>query len=324
MPGDTAKVSVLVDASLQFEDKGVVTTTLHKTDGGTQVALPAELRHVQISVAGSALHVVECGPTTGPAVLFLHGWPQSAWSWHTVMSRAGENGRRAIAVDLPGVGGSEPDGSHGSKKAIAATIHELVGLLDLHDLTIVGHDVGGMVAYAYLRQYDDVARLVIVDTAIPGVNPWTEVLANPYIWHFAFHAIPRLPELLVEGHQAEYFDYFYRELAADAAAITTETRNHDAEAYQSSAALTAGFDFYRAFAEDARDNASYGKGAPTQNRLLYVRGGARPFDIEPYATGFRAAGVKNVTTAVMANVGHFIADEAPDDLWRLIADFSSH
>ena len=54
-----------------------------------------------------------------------------------------------------------------------------------------------------------------------------------------------------------------------------------------------------------------------------VRGGARPFDIDPYATGLRGAGVGQVATAVMDSVGHFIADEAPDDLWRLIADCST-
>jgi pimeloyl-ACP methyl ester carboxylesterase len=83
-----------------------------------------------------------------------------------------------------------------------------------------------------------------------------------------------------------------------------------------------GFDFYRAFAADARDNAEHAQGPPTATPVLYIRGGACPFDIEPYAAGLRIAGVEQVTTAVMADVGHFIADEAPDDLWRLITDFS--
>ena len=42
----------------------------------------------------------------------------------------------------------------------------------------------------------------------PGVEPWTKVQANPYIWHFAFHSIPVLPETLVAGRERPYFDYF--------------------------------------------------------------------------------------------------------------------
>jgi hypothetical protein len=33
-----------------------------------------------------------------------------------------------------------------------------------------------------------------MDVIIPGVDPWDEVLRNPYIWHFALHSIPHLPK----------------------------------------------------------------------------------------------------------------------------------
>jgi hypothetical protein len=70
-----------------------------------------------------------------------------------------------------------------------------------------------MIAYAYLRRYQDVAGVVIIDVVIPGLDPWDEVIRNPCIWHFALHTIPRLPELLVQGHQAPYLDYFFDVLA---------------------------------------------------------------------------------------------------------------
>jgi pimeloyl-ACP methyl ester carboxylesterase len=43
--------------------------------------------------------------------------------------------------------------------------------LGLQDVTLVGQDVGGMVAYAYARTYE-LARVVIADVVIPGVDPW--------------------------------------------------------------------------------------------------------------------------------------------------------
>ena len=49
----------------------------------------------------------------------------------------------------------------------------------------------------------------MMDVVVPGLGPWEQVIRNPYLWHFAFHSIPALPERLVQGHQAEYFGYFY-------------------------------------------------------------------------------------------------------------------
>lgn len=56
-----------------------------------------------------------------------------------------------------------------------------------------------------------------MNTVIPGVAPWSRLVAEPRIWHFAFHSIPQLPELLVSGRERAYFDYFYDLLAGDKA-----------------------------------------------------------------------------------------------------------
>ena len=68
----------------------------------------------------------------------------------------------------------------------------------------------------------DLARAVFMDTVVPGVPPWQQVLANPYIWHFAFHAIPDLPERLVQGNQRAYFDYFFDALSPGRSGITPD------------------------------------------------------------------------------------------------------
>ena len=160
---------------------------------------------------------------------------------------------RAVAIDLPGVGGSSGEPTDGSKRQIARVAHDVVHDMGLQDVTLVGQDVGGMVAYAYARAYE-LARVVIADVVIPGVDPWDEVLRNPYLWHFAFHSIPGLPERLVTGHQAEYFDYFYDIISADPARITAGARASYVEAYATDTALTSGFNWYRTFPLDAGQN----------------------------------------------------------------------
>ena len=91
-------------------------------------------------------------------------------------------------------------------------------------MTLVGHDIGGMVAYAALRQQPEPARVVVMDTVVPGLGPWKEVLANPHIWHFALHSVPDLPETLIPGREAQYFDYFYDALSKDPSKLAAASR----------------------------------------------------------------------------------------------------
>lgn len=281
-------------------------------------------RNSTVTIDDLALHVVESGPPGGRPFLFLHGWPESWRTWLGVMDAAdaGPPEARIIAIDLPGIGESTGVAGRGSKLRLAETVHALVRYLDLTGLTLVGHDAGGMAAYAYLRRFDDVERVVIMNTVIPGIDPWNEVLRNPYIWHFGLHAVPDLPETLVRGRQAEYFDYFYDVLSADPGRISAASRAAHAAAYGDDAALTAGFDLYRAFPQDASDNAAFAEAGAVDIPLLYVRGDREGGDIDAYARGFRDAGVKNLTTATVPDAGHFAQEEQPADVWRIIHDFA--
>jgi pimeloyl-ACP methyl ester carboxylesterase len=279
----------------------------------------SDFRHSDIQLGGFAVHVAELGDPAAQPILFLHGWPQSWAQWQQVMELAGEE-FRAVAIDLPGVGQSAGTATDGSKQALAGVVHGLIERLTLDRPVIVGHDVGGMIAYSYLRRYQDAGPAVIVDVVIPGLDPWEEVIANPYLWHFAFHTIPALPELLVRGHQGPYFGYFFDVLAADPARITPQARAAYAQAYASDAALAAGFGFYRAFAQDAADNRA-AAGEITGTPVLYVRGAASRGNIDSYAQGLRAAGIRQVATALVPDAGHFVAEEQPLPLWRLMREF---
>ena len=200
-----------------------------------------------------ASHVAEAGPGEGPAYLFVHGWPESWRTWLDVMTLAGRT-NRAVAIDLPGIGGSQRGAGTGTKAAIARVLRGVTGALGLEDLTLVGHDIGGMVVYSYLRQFADLPRAVIMDVPVPGVAPWDDFVREPFLWHFALHAVDALPELLTAGKQAAYFGYFYDLLSAHPGIPSADCRAEQASAYATPAALSAGFDWYRAFAADAQDN----------------------------------------------------------------------
>lgn len=281
----------------------------------------SEPRHKHVEVTDTSIHVVEMGDPDAPPVMFLHGWPECWRSWQAMMTLASRN-THAVAMDLPGVGKSSGNPTDGSKREIARLVHEVLTRMGLERVTLVGQDVGGMVAYAYLRAYDDLARCVIMDVVIPGLEPWDEVLRNPNIWHFGLHAVPELPERLVKHRQADYFDFFYNAISADPAKITAEARAAYVEAYSSDEALTAGFNWYRAFRQDAVDNQKRQQECSTP--LLYLRGDHESGEIDDYVTGLKDAGLTQVAHGIVPDAGHFTQEEAPEPTWGLIADFIGH
>jgi pimeloyl-ACP methyl ester carboxylesterase len=276
------------------------------------------LKHSRVAVEGIPLHIVEAGARNAPAVLLLHGWPESWIAFEQVLGLLGER-TRAIALDLPGVGESRTPARANDKKTLAHYIQSLIHRLELQSVTLVGHDVGGQIVYACLRDFGgELSRAVLMNIAIPGVDPWSEVIRNPHIWHFGFHAIPELPEKLIANRAAPYFDYFFDALSARPEAVSARARARYVQAYSRREALRTGFDWYRAFPQDERDN----KGVrPIHTPVLYLRGEKEQGDIERYLQGLRSAGVRNVSGHLVPNCGHFAPEEQPREVASAILNF---
>jgi pimeloyl-ACP methyl ester carboxylesterase len=286
-----------------------------------QASDPFVLRHLQVEVDGAGIHLVEGGPADKPALLFLHGWPECWVAFEQVMAGlAGE--ARVVAIDLPGVGDSVDPPNAYDKRTLAGYVRGVIAQLGLHHVTLVGHDVGGMIVYAFLQTWPgELARAVIMNTVIPGIDPWDDVERNPHIWHFAFHAVPQLPETLVEGHQADYFDFFYDALSASRNGVGAHARRAYAEAYARPEALRAGFEWYRAFPQDVRDNRD-ASGRRVDTPLLYLRGDKEQGIALPrYIGGLRAAGMSALQAGTIPGSGHFAPDEQPQAVASALRSF---
>jgi len=111
---------------------------------------------------------------SGPVVVLLPGWSQSAAQWRHQIDDLGET-NTVYAIDLRGHGESANSTGGYRIARLAADLHEALALLDLDDVTLMGHSMGCSVIWAYLEHYgtDRVARLVLVDQA-PMVTgkPW--------------------------------------------------------------------------------------------------------------------------------------------------------
>jgi pimeloyl-ACP methyl ester carboxylesterase len=278
------------------------------------------LRHRQVQVGNSSMHVVEAGSPNSPPVVFLHGFPTS-WATYGPMLELAAPSAYAIAVDLPGMGGSVGDPTDGSKKAIAEKLRDLFEVLGISDVTLVGGDVGGMVTYAYLRHLPGLARAVILHVIVPGVEPWEMGISQPAMWHFHFNAMPGLPEILVSDRERAFFDHWYNELSGDPSRITEQSRQTHVEAYRTGSGLRTAFEWYRTMARDTEENrAATGE---ISTPLLYLHGDKPAgHSLEPHVAGFAAAGIRTVTSAFVPDSGHIAQEENPAAYWSLVADFA--
>ncbi|HEV2289869.1 MAG TPA: alpha/beta fold hydrolase [Candidatus Acidoferrales bacterium] len=262
-------------------------------------------------VNGTELHYVRGG--SGPAVVLLHGFPEDWYEFRRVMPLLAQR-FTVIAVDLRGVGESAPSDNGYDAANLAEDLHQLVASLSLGHVYVVGHDVGGMVAYAFARRYGETARgVMILDSAFPGLDPWQELVDRA--WHVRFNQSD-VAEKLVSGRQAEYFRYFLGELSdADV--------DHYAYAYRDPDHLPAAFETYRAFPADAKFFA-----AQTGRTDIPLVIGAGEHDVvETFlpriAAAMRAHGCTNVDVETIQGAGHYVADEAPNALAKLVERFAA-
>jgi len=118
-------------------------------------------RHVQTH--GGRIAVSAFGD--GPPLLLLHGFPQSRMMWDAVASGLADT-RTLIIPDLPGYGDSDPpsDVEASSKRAVAASMVEMMQALGYDRYDVAGHDRGARVAYRMALDHPErVARLAVLD-----------------------------------------------------------------------------------------------------------------------------------------------------------------
>jgi pimeloyl-ACP methyl ester carboxylesterase len=132
---------------------------------------------------------------------------------------------KVIAPDLPGQGDSDRPASGYDTKTLATTVHGLLEQLGKTRCFLAGHDVGAWVAYSHAALFgDEVRGLALLDAGIPGVTLPDALPIAPErawrTWHFAFHAIPDLPELLITGREREHLDWLLRRKAANPQAFS--------------------------------------------------------------------------------------------------------
>lgn len=265
---------------------------------------PAGFTERFADVNGVRLHYFIGG--TGSLVVLLHGYAETSHMWLPIMPLLAKS-HTVIVPDLRGAGDSSKPESGYDKKNMAMDVHDLTTSLGFNRVSIVGHDIGLMVAYAYAAQFPHgTERLVLMDAFLPGIGNWKDVWLMRDLWHFHFYG--KTPLALVEGRERAYFEHFWNDFAADPKhSISEADRRFYAKAYGQPGGMHAGFEYFRNFERDAKDFAQLST-TPLSMPVLVLTGEKASGNFLIEQTLLVAT---NVQGQVVTGSGHWLMEEAP-------------
>lgn len=270
---------------------------------------------------------------SGPAVLLLHGFPQTGLMWREIAPLLATQ-FTVVVADLPGYGASSfPVDRVGhaamSKREMAATLVEAMRAAGHDKFAVVGHDRGGRVAYRLaLDHIERVTHAAVLDV-IPTYEVWQRADARMALafWPFSFLAQPApLPEILVSASPAAVVENALSEWGSAPAAFPAWVRDAYVDALRDPARVHAICEEYRAAAsiDPEHDKADLDAGRRITCPLLVLwsdRGGlgnwyehaGGPLGIwQRWANDVRGQGI---------SAGHFFPEEEPSLTANLIGTF---
>jgi pimeloyl-ACP methyl ester carboxylesterase/quercetin dioxygenase-like cupin family protein len=265
------------------------------------------------SPEGADIYVRWAG--SGPVVVLVHGYAENSDSWAPLATDLMKD-HTVVVPDLRGIGkSSKPEGGY-DKKTQAKDLRAVITTLGFDNTSVVAHDIGNMVAYAYAAMYSDkVERLIVMDAPIPGIEPWNTILLNPGVWHFNFHGPDA--ERLVAGRERIYFDRIWNDFTGDPSKPDEATRDFFTATYAQPGGMRAGFAQFTAFSQDAADNRGFERVKLTMPVLAV--GGQKSFG--PLQAVIMRHVATNVQEAVVPQSGHWLMEESPAYTVGLVRKF---
>jgi pimeloyl-ACP methyl ester carboxylesterase len=211
-----------------------------------------ELHHSIVRAGQVRLHVVQAGPQDGPPVILLHGFPDFWLGWRHQIEALAAAGYRVIVPDQRGYSTSDKPVGTGAYNISQLTgdVRSLADALGLGRFSLVGHDWGGIIAWACgSRLADRLDRLVILNAPHPEtmlsymLRDPIQLLRSNYMGWFQ---IPALPEKLLSARQYALLVRALRMSSSRADAFSDIELRLYRQAWSEPGALTAMINWYRA------------------------------------------------------------------------------
>ncbi|MCU0870514.1 MAG: alpha/beta hydrolase [Burkholderiales bacterium] len=274
-----------------------------------------------IKVGATRVHVRTGG--RGPALLLVHGYPQSGIMWRKVAPTLART-HTVVIPDLRGYGDSDKPRDGYDKKTMAADLHGVMQALGHTRYAVVGHDRGARVSHRLaLDQADAVTRLALLDI-VPTHTLFRDTgreLAAAY-WHWFFFQVPDLPEVMIAAAPEPFLRFMFRALSSVPDAIEEAAFAEYLRVFCLPGTIRAGLEDYRAAAtrDFADDAADLDRRVTCPTLALWGEHGKMHTLFDVLAT-WRDKAID--VSGHSLPCGHFIPEEAPDALLAALGPFLS-
>jgi len=290
----------------------------------------APVTHSRARVNGIRMHYVTAGQ--GEPLLLLHGTPKTNFYWHRLIPLLTPH-FTVVAPDLRGFGYTDkPPVAEGYDSATNATdVAELMAQLGHETYHVHGEDRGAEFAYVLAATHRaQVRALSFCEMLLSGLGleEWSHFTTSNitsqfrqqgvWVWHIPFFWIPHLPEMLIQGHEKEFWDFWIKAETWNPTAISDEAIAEWISCLRAPGGLRGCLETYRAGLKNAEINNSLKDNKLT---LPIMTIGAPEFFGPLVADQMNQVSTGVAQSAVFEACGHSLALEAPERLATMLKDF---
>jgi epoxide hydrolase 4 len=277
-------------------------------------------QHHDLITNGIRMHYV--GEGKGRLIVLLHGFPEYWYSWRWQIPYLAQHGYQVVAPDLRGYNESDKPRTGYD---IPTLLHDIVGLIrgqGQEKAIIVGHDWGGVLAWAFALAYPEMTeRLIVLNAPHPRafqreLRTLKQLRKSWYI--FAFQ-IPWLPEYLLGRNHAALIAKLIYDAAAHKEAFPPEVLARYQDAMSKPGALRAAINYYRAIFSRLDFRERTGTQIILTPTLLIW--GEQDVALDLALTQGLEQWVPRLQVRRIADSGHWVQQEKPEQVNELIAAF---
>lgn len=267
------------------------------------------------------LHYVANGKEGKPLMLLLHGYPEFWYSWRYQLKEFSKD-YRVVAIDMRGFGESDkPSGVSNYKiETVANDVKQLIPALGYSQCTLVGHDMGALVAWMFVTEHPQMVKeMIIMNVPYPTAaakymrTSWRQFRKS---WYIFFHQLPFFPEFVMR-----LFDYkaFAHVLNGKNGVTSGNMTAEDLEAYKYTYAkggFTAPINYYRAFFRVLPPEPS-----KKINKPVLIIWGSPDCCLEDELAILSKDYCSNCSVKFIRNSSHFVQIHNPEEVNELMREF---
>jgi pimeloyl-ACP methyl ester carboxylesterase len=281
------------------------------------------------AVNGTRLHYWIGGDLSGPPVLLWHGFLSTAYGWRHVAPALAEAGAAVLIPDMRGYGDSDkPAGVEGyDGRALAEEFRALVrqiGFGQGQKLTLVAHDMGAPPALLWAADHpEEIATLVYIEVPVMLSDILTKVftyspeaMRQGSMWWWILPLAPDVPERLIVDNERAFLTWFFERDEETRKAVDPNTIDEYLRTFSGEAGVLGALGVYRAVFTTIAQTEPL-----TLDKVqvpVVALGGDR-------ANGARVRAqielvAQNVSGGVIEGCGHFVPEERPDEIVRMVLE----